>query len=107
LRTSEVSAKHGSGRHTTVRSRLISLSGGGWIADTPGFSNAGVKGLIGQNELGSYFPEFITYLTGCQFRSCSHTHEPNCSVRHALAGGSILESRFQSYRTLYEEIGES
>ena len=104
LKTSEVSAKHGTGRHTTFRSRLIPFSNGGWLADTPGFSNAGVKGLITRDDLDSCFPDFIPYISGCQFRSCSHLHEPDCSVKQALLEGSILGSRFESYQVLYGEL---
>ena len=39
LRTHELSHKSGGGRHTTVSSRMIRLTGGGLIADTPGFSD--------------------------------------------------------------------
>jgi len=104
LKTSEVSARHGTGRHTTVRGRLIPFSSGGLLADTPGFSDAGVKGLVAQGVLGSLFPEFLPYLSDCQFRNCSHLHEPNCSVRKALSGGAIRPSRFESYRMLYDEV---
>ena len=68
------------------------------------FSNAGVKGLITRDDLDSCFPDFIPYISGCQFRSCSHLHEPDCSVKQALLEGSILGSRFESYQVLYGEL---
>ena len=107
LKTSEVSAKRGTGRHTTVRARLLPFSNGGLLADTPGFSDAGVKGLLSQDVLASLFPEFLAHLSGCQFRRCSHLHEPDCSVKEALSRGAIYPSRFESYQMLYEELQES
>ncbi|MEO2159180.1 MAG: ribosome small subunit-dependent GTPase A [bacterium] len=107
LRTAQVSARSGTGRHTTVRARLIPFSNGGLLADTPGFSDAGVKGLVTQSGLDSLFPEFLPYTSDCQFRNCSHLHEPGCSVRVALSGGAIHSSRFESYRMLYSELQAS
>lgn len=104
LKTAEVSARGGTGRHTTVRARLIPFSNGGLLADTPGFSDAGVKGLVTQSGLDSLFPEFLPYTGDCQFRNCSHLQEPDCSVRMALFEGAIHSSRFESYRVLYSEL---
>lgn len=104
LKTAEVSARGGTGRHTTVRARLIPFSNGGLLADTPGFSYAGVKGLVTQSGLDSLFPEFLPYTGDCQFRNCSHLQEPDCSVRMALFEGAIHSSRFESYRVLYSEL---
>ena len=38
IKTGEISKKLGRGRHTTRESQLYKLEGGGYIADTPGFS---------------------------------------------------------------------
>jgi ribosome biogenesis GTPase len=102
LRTGELSRKRGTGRHTTVTSRLIQLRCGGLVADTPGFSDIGVWG-IRQADLDECFPEFGSLAAGCRFRGCSHLHEPDCSVREAVAGGEIDTGRFESYRILFEE----
>ena len=102
LRTGELSRKHGTGRHTTVSSSLIQLGCGGLIADTPGFSDIGVWG-VPKEDLDGCFPELRALRPSCRFRECSHLHEPDCAVRRALEEGSIDSSRFESYRTLYEE----
>ena len=39
LRTQPVSRRGGRGRQTTVGARLVQLASGGWVADTPGFSD--------------------------------------------------------------------
>lgn len=102
LRTGELSRKSGGGRHTTVTSRLIRMQCGGFVADTPGFSEVGVWG-VRQEELGQCFPEFRSRASACRFRRCSHLHEPDCKVLEAVKAGDIDAGRFETYRFLYEE----
>lgn len=102
LRTGELSRRVGRGRHTTVSGRLIHLECGGFVVDTPGFSDAGVWGADARS-LERCFPEFRRHSEECRFRRCSHLHEPGCGVREALEAGEIDPGRFESYRTLVEE----
>ncbi len=102
LRTGELSRKRGTGRHTTVTSRLIQLRCGGLVADTPGFSDIGVWG-VRQADLDGCFPELRSRSAGCRFRGCSHLHEPDCAVREAIDAGEIDTGRFESYRILFQE----
>jgi len=102
LRTGELSHRVGRGRQTTVSARLITLPCGGTVADTPGFSDVGLWG-VDQRELERCFPEFDPAREECQFRGCSHLHEPNCGVQAALARKEIDPVRFSSYRNLAEE----
>jgi ribosome biogenesis GTPase len=106
LRTGELSHKEGRGRHTTVSARLIPLRCGGLVADTPGFSDVGVWG-VDQRTLEGCFPDFHPFREECQFRGCSHLHEPNCGVQAALARDEINEGRYGSYRVLVEEAAGS
>lgn len=106
LRTGELSHKEGRGRHTTVSARLIPLRCGGLVADTPGFSDVGVWG-VDQRTLEACFPDFHPFREECQFRGCSHLHEPNCGVQAALAREAVNEARFGSYKALVEEAAES
>ncbi|MBT8396909.1 MAG: ribosome small subunit-dependent GTPase A [Gemmatimonadetes bacterium] len=102
LRTGELSHKKGRGRHTTVSARLIPMECGGLVADTPGFSDVGVWG-VDQRDLEGCFPDFHPFRGECQFRGCTHLHEPNCGVQAALARAEIDPSRFESYRSLVQE----
>jgi ribosome biogenesis GTPase len=102
LRIGELSIKVGRGRHTTVNARLIPLECGGLVADTPGFSDAGVWG-VEQRELEECFPDFHPFRDECHFRGCTHLHEPNCGVQSALARREIEKGRFESYRGLVQE----
>jgi len=102
LKTGELSHKKGRGRHTTVSARLILLDCGGRVADTPGFSDVGVWG-VDQRDLESCFLDFHPFRGECQFRGCTHLHEPNCGVQAALDRTEIDAARFESYRSLVQE----
>jgi ribosome biogenesis GTPase len=102
LRTGELSHKQGRGKHTTVSARLIPLGCGGLVADTPGFSDVGVWG-VDQRELEECFPDFHPFRESCQFRGCTHLHEPNCGVQDALERSEVDAGRFESYRNLVQE----
>lgn len=103
LRTRPVGRRSRAGRHTTVSSRLIALSGGGQVADTPGFSDVGAGGVEAA-ALGACFPEFRPFLGHCHFNDCTHIHEPGCAVVAAVAAGHIEQERYESYQTILEEL---
>ncbi|WP_055107594.1 ribosome small subunit-dependent GTPase A [Paenibacillus ihumii] len=103
LETSEISLKLGRGRHTTRHVELIELDNGGYVADTPGFSQLDFLEL-GVEELSSCFIEFAEYAEQCKFRGCSHLHEPGCQVRGAVEEGRIVASRYKHYVQFYEEM---
>jgi ribosome biogenesis GTPase len=103
LRTAEVSAKDGRGRHTTVSAVMVPLQGGGWLVDTPGFSEVGLWG-IEPRELASCFPEMREALERCKFADCRHLSEPGCAVLDAVAAGVIGADRHESYRILLNEL---
>jgi ribosome biogenesis GTPase len=106
LRTAVVSRKTGTGRHTTVGSRLITMECGGLVADTPGFGDVGLWS-VPPEAIADCFPEFAEYEDACHFRACTHIHEPKCAVRGALQSGDIVESRHASYVTLRFEAEEA
>tara|TARA_B100000745_G_scaffold7229_1_gene6064 strand:+ start:821 stop:1732 length:912 start_codon:yes stop_codon:yes gene_type:complete len=105
LRTGELSRKGGTGRHTTVNARIISLSCGGFVADTPGFGDIAFAG-IPPSELGHCFPEFREHLALCRFRGCSHVSEPDCGVQAAVEKGVIPTTRFRSYLKAHSEAAD-
>ena len=105
LATGHVSDKIKRGRHTTRVAELLSYAGG-FIVDTPGFS-AMELGEIPLEDLAHYFPEFRPCLGQCRFAPCSHTHEPDCGIKEALAAGEISQERYDAYLTIYKEIQEA
>ena len=102
LRTAEISAKLRRGRQTTVAAVLIPLAGGGWLVDTPGFSEAGLWG-IAPRELARCFPELRPRLERCKFPDCTHRTEPGCAVKAAVGDG-VHPERYQSYLVLLDEL---
>lgn len=102
LRTAGLSRKTGTGRHTTVGSRIIELNCGGLVADTPGFGDVGLWS-VPPEEVAGCFPEFSRPAASCRFRGCTHRTEPGCGVREAVGKGEIPDPRYESYLTLYEE----
>ena len=102
--TGEVSEKLGRGRHTTRHVELYPV-GGGFLADTPGFSSVELEkfAVIRKEELPDCFREFSPMWIECRFGDCSHTGEKGCAVVEAVERGDIARSRFESYCTLYED----
>ncbi len=90
------------GRHTTRHVELIPARGG-FVLDTPGFSRLEVEGIKAQ-ELRLYFPEMEKLEGQCRFRGCTHTAEPDCAVISAVKTGDIAQSRYESYRQMYETL---
>lgn len=93
------------GKHTTREVELIAVPGGGYIADSPGFSNLTVED-IKHTELEEYFPEFSPFEGMCRFRGCSHINEPDCEIKKQLKNGIICQSRYDSYCQLYLQFKE-
>lgn len=87
------------GRHTTSRRDLIVLPNGGIVMDTPG-----MREIEAANpDLSTTFFDIDELAESCKFRDCTHTNEPNCAVREAIANGVIDEARFQNYLKLKKE----
>ena len=102
---SHVSEKLTKGRHTTVTSELIPLDGGGYVADTPGIRSI-APWDVEPDELDAYYREIHPHVSECQFSDCTHTDEPGCGVRAAVAAGLITPERYDSYLRLREELEE-
>jgi ribosome biogenesis GTPase len=103
LRTGDVSRRIRRGRNITVSSVMIPLAGGGYLVDTPGFSEVGMWG-VDPRELADCFPDFRPFLGDCRFADCRHRMEPDCRVREAVEGGAVAPDRYQSYLTLLQEL---
>lgn len=103
LRTGTVSEKNRRGKNTTVAAVLVPLPGGGWLVDTPGFSDVGLWG-IEPRELASCFPEMRALIDQCKFADCTHRDEPACAVRAASKSGVVDPERYASYLILLEEL---
>lgn len=105
MEVGEISKRLKRGRHTTRHVEFLAVENRGWVADTPGFTSLEIKHILPE-ELTYFYPEFIPYLDKCKFRGCSHTHEPVCAVKDAVAESLIPAERYESYRNFYSELKE-
>ncbi|NNG14830.1 MAG: ribosome small subunit-dependent GTPase A [Gemmatimonadales bacterium] len=103
LRVREISAKIRRGRQTTVSAIMIPLTEGGYVIDTPGFSEVGLWG-VEPAELAECFPEFRPLIASCRFADCRHKQEPDCAVQQAVVTGSVRDDRYASYLALLSEL---
>ncbi len=105
LRVGEVTGKTGLGRHTTTRTELFPLVGGGFIADSPG-----IRGFdpwdIDPIEVDRYFPDFRNEVENCRFRTCIHRDEPDCGVKDAVRAGRIPAWRHGAYLMILKDLEE-
>ena len=102
VRTGEVSASSRRGKHTTTFSEMYPLEEGGYLIDTPGIKGFGLID-IADDEVCRYFPDLLRHASGCAYYNCTHTHEPSCAVKEAVAQGLIAPSRYESYLKLLED----
>ncbi|MCL1881022.1 MAG: ribosome small subunit-dependent GTPase A [Oscillospiraceae bacterium] len=101
LPTAKISRKLGRGKHTTRTVVLHELKGGGYIADTPGFSTVETKlySEISLSDVPLYFREFSPLIGKCKFGGCTHHGEDGC----AFPIDKNTNSRYQSYKAIYAE----
>lgn len=106
LKTGTISKKLGRGKHTTRSVELFKLPGGGYAADSAGFSTIDIKryGLTDSAELIKFFPDLLEFTHNCKFSSCSHTCEAGCELLCAIEEGRVNKSRHNSYKEIYNEL---
>jgi ribosome biogenesis GTPase / thiamine phosphate phosphatase len=103
LRIGEISAKVRRGKNTTVSAVMLPLDNGGYLVDTPGFSEVGLWGIV-PRELASCFPEMRPFIGECRYGDCRHMTEPGCRIQAAVDTGEVLADRLESYRILLSEL---
>ena len=96
LRVREVSEENQKGRHTTTTARLIRLSNGGYIVDTPGIRQFQLWDVIPE-EVAGFYRDLRPFVNLCRFPDCTHTHEADCGVKNAVADGRLDARRYESY----------
>ena len=94
LQTQKISKALGRGKHTTRHVQLYEV-GGGWIADTPGFSSLDF-GYIQSDILKERILDFQID-EECRFRDCTHQKEPGCAIKQAVEKGRISKIRYENY----------
>ncbi len=100
LRVASVSAETEKGRHTTTTARLIPLAAGGYVVDTPGIRQFQLWDVV-PAEVAGFFRELRPYVSRCRFPNCSHQHEADCAIKHAVAEGRLDARRYESYCQMF------
>jgi ribosome biogenesis GTPase len=102
MRTGEIRAGGGKGRHKTTHRQLVLLPCGGLLLDTPGMReiqlwNAGAG-------MEQSFSDLDSLAVGCRYANCGHRTEPGCAVREAVEQGDLDQSRLESFLKLNKEL---
>jgi len=96
LPVAPVSADTQKGRHKTTTARLLPLSLGGYVVDTPGIRQFRLWDVMPE-EVAGLFRDLRPYVNNCRFPDCTHTHEVDCAVKDAVADSRLDERRYESY----------
>lgn len=91
----------GEGRHTTTRRQLIALPGGGSLIDMPGMRELGL--LEADASIDAHFADVGVYASQCRFNDCTHSGEPGCAIRQAIADGALSAEQVHHYGKLKRE----
>ncbi len=105
LATGEISDKLGRGRHTTRQAEIFHVAEG-HVIDTAGFSSVEFidDDIFLAEDLQYYFNEFNEYIGMCKFSGCAHNGDKGCKICEMVEKGVISQSRYESYKTLYNEM---
>lgn len=101
IRTREISASLGRGKHTTTAREIYVLKNGGLLIDTPGTREVGIPSS--ETGLETVFDEIRLLASNCKFSDCTHTGEPGCAVLQAVRGKSLDKQRYTNYQKLKKE----
>lgn len=99
----EIVTKTGKGSHTTTRTALYKLRGGGELLDSPGVRDFAPGPDLLHNAADGFL-EITAAAAGCRFADCRHDAEPGCAVHAAVESGDIDERRYRSFTQLRDLI---
>lgn len=100
LKTNEISLALNRGKHTTRHTELYELLGG-YVVDTPGFSQVDFHDMTNM-DIRDNMKEMFEYLDDCKYRDCMHIKEDGCKVKELVSSGDILISRYNNYKYFVE-----
>jgi ribosome biogenesis GTPase len=100
LRIGAVSTENQKGKHTTTVAKLVKLSAGGYVVDTPGIRSLELWDVIPEEVCG-FYRDLRPFVNHCRFPDCTHQHEANCAVKDAVADGRLDARRYESYLQLF------
>lgn len=97
--TRTLSASSGEGRHTTVSTALLKISGIGELIDSPGVRDY-APAMIEDSYVQTGWPEIHALSSTCRFNNCLHLREPGCAITKAVAAKTLSARRYESYKRL-------
>ncbi|RLS33332.1 MAG: ribosome small subunit-dependent GTPase A [Planctomycetota bacterium] len=101
-----VSRDNDKGRHTTTTARLLPHSFGGSFVDTPGVRQFQLWEIV-PAEVPAAFRDLRPIANLCRFPDCTHSHETDCGVKHAVADGLLDTRRWESCCHLAANLGDT
>ena len=101
LQTNEISKALNRGKHTTRHTELYKLLGG-YIADTPGFSQVDFRKMT-KYDIRDNMKEMFDNLHECKYRDCMHDKEDQCEIKNKVNEEIILKSRYDNYLKFISE----
>ncbi len=101
IRTNEISASLGKGKHTTTIREMYFLKNGGIVIDNPGTREVGIADS--NKGFKNIFDEISELSLSCKFSNCSHTCEPGCAVLQAVEKHILDEDKYANYIKLKKE----
>ncbi|MCR5281758.1 MAG: ribosome small subunit-dependent GTPase A [Lachnospiraceae bacterium] len=101
MKTSGIREDDDKGRHTTTYRKLILLSSGVTIIDTPGMREVGMANV--QDGIDETFSDIVELETRCRFSNCRHDTEPGCAIKAAIESGELSAKRYELYQNLGRE----
>ena len=99
LKTANISTQHLQGKHTTTYAELFDIDHDARVIDTPGIKGFGIVNFD-KNEIGDFFPEFLTNKNNCKFNNCLHINEPDCYIKKMVDLNKIALSRYENYKQI-------
>lgn len=105
-RIDELSAATDEGRHTTTRTTLHPLPGGGTLLDSPGVRDLELTDRD-PAHVGPLFRDIREASARCRFANCLHLQEPGCAVKEDVEQGKIPQSRYTSYKWLMTSMQQA
>lgn len=103
IKVGAVSAKTSKGSHTTSYAVMHRVGDGGFVIDTPGIREFGLW-HIDTDSLREVYPLIDELGTHCKHRDCHHVREPQCAVKEAVKNGTLDESLYQGYLSIYQSL---
>ena len=103
IKIRDISDANEEGRHTTRTSRLYHFGNEGNLIDTPGVR--GFNPVLDPSfPISASFREISAFAANCRFANCKHIREPKCAVIEALLNGEIVETRYQHYLKMLDQM---